>query len=200
MIAYVYGILDDVYEENAVIDVNGVGMNVLISPDTMRRLPAVGETVKLYTYTCVREDAFLLYGFLSKKELDFFKKLIMVNGIGPKGALSLLSVMDVDELKFAIVSEDAKRIAKAPGIGAKTAARIVLELKGPLDKEGVSTPLGELSSITVNNDNSEQSDAVLALSALGYNQNEIKNALGHIENMDSMSTEEILKEALKNLY
>ena len=126
MIAFVSGILSDSTEDAAVVDVSGVGYRVLVSPGTLDKLPAVGTPVKLYTYFCVREDALLLYGFLTKEELGLFKQLITVSGIGPKAGLSLLSVMSVDDLRFAIFSADARAIAKAPGVGKKTAERLVL--------------------------------------------------------------------------
>ena len=129
MIAYVNGIVEDIAEDNVVLDVNGLGYNIKISADTASRLPGIGEPVKLYTYTCVREDAFLLYGFLTRSDLEIFKKLITVNGIGPKGGLAILSVMDGDDLRFAILSGDVKAISKAPGIGSKTAQRVILDLK-----------------------------------------------------------------------
>lgn len=129
MIAFVNGIIDDIAVDNVVIDVGGVGYNVKISSGTAVKLPGIGERVKMYTYTSVREDAFWLYGFLSRNELEIFKKCITVNGIGPKGALGILSVMDADALRFAILSGDAKAISKAPGIGAKTAERLILDLK-----------------------------------------------------------------------
>ena len=132
MIAYVNGILDDIAGDNAVVDVGGVGYNVKISADTASRLPGTGEPVRLYTYTCVREDAFQLYGFLNRGDLEIFKKLITVNGIGPKGGLAILSVMRADDLRYAILSGDAKAIARAPGIGAKTAQRVILDLKDKL--------------------------------------------------------------------
>ncbi|MBR4768681.1 MAG: Holliday junction branch migration protein RuvA, partial [Lachnospiraceae bacterium] len=120
MIAYVNGILADIYEDRAVVDVGGIGMNVFISVSTASMLPGIGEEVKLYTYTLVREDTFSLYGFLSRDELALFKRLITVSGIGPKGGLSILSVMNADDLRFAILSGDSKLIATAPGIGKKT--------------------------------------------------------------------------------
>ena len=125
MFAYVNGFLEDVTVDNAVIDVNGFG----ISADTASRLPGIGEQVRLYTYTYVKEDAFLLYGFLSRSDLEMFKLCITVSGIGPKGALAILSVMDADSLRFAIMSGDAKAISKAPGVGTRTAQRLILELK-----------------------------------------------------------------------
>ena len=129
MFAYVNGFLEDATVDNAVIDVNGFGINVRISADTASRLPGIGEEVRLYTYTYVKEDAFLLYGFLSRSDLEMFKLCVTVSGIGPKGALAILSVMDADALRFAIMSGDAKAISRAPGVGARTAQRLILELK-----------------------------------------------------------------------
>ena len=125
MIAYVKGIVEDITEDNAVVDVGGMGYNIRISADTAARLPGIGETVKLYTYTSVREDAIQLFGFLSKNDLDIFRKCITVSGIGPKGGLAILSVLDADSLRFAILSGDVKAITKAPGIGSKTAERLI---------------------------------------------------------------------------
>lgn len=130
MIAYVNGIIEDITEDNVVIDVGGLGYNVRISSDTAAKLPGVGAQVRLYTYTCVREDAFLLYGFLSRNDLEIFKKCITVNGIGPKGALAILSVMDADSLRFAILSGDTKAISKAPGIGARNGGAPDIGIKG----------------------------------------------------------------------
>ena len=124
MIAYVKGTVEDISEDNAIIDVGGIGYNVRISADTAARLPGIGENAKLYTYTSVREDAVQLYGFLSKNDLDIFRQCIMVSGIGPKGALSILSVLNADALRFAIITGDAKAISKAPGVGTKTAERL----------------------------------------------------------------------------
>ena len=140
MFAYVNGFLEDATVDNAVIDVNGFGINVRISADTASRLPGIGEEVRLYTYTYVKEDAFLLYGFLSRSDLEMFKLCITVSGIGPKGALAILSVMDADSLRFAIMSGDAKAISRAPGVGARTAQRLILELKDKICMDvGAST-------------------------------------------------------------
>ena len=117
MIAYVKGTLEEISENNAVVEVNGMGYNVIISAGTMNRLPRLHQEIKLYTYTAVREDAFWLYGFLTKDELEIFRLLITVNGVGPKGALGILSVMSVSDLRFAILAADGKMLSKAPGIG-----------------------------------------------------------------------------------
>ncbi len=115
MFAYVKGIVADITEDCCVIDVHDVGVNIHISAQTAARMPGIGQEAKLYTYTSVREDAFWLYGFLSKGDLEMFKRCITVSGIGPKGALGLLSVMDGDQLRFAILAQDVKALSKAPG-------------------------------------------------------------------------------------
>lgn len=201
MIAYVNGIVEDIAEDNVVIDVGGIGYNVKISASTASRLPGIGEQVRLYTYTCVREDAFMLYGFLSRNDLDIFKKCITVNGIGPKGALAILSVLDADSLRFAIMSGDAKAIAKAPGIGTKTAERLVLDLK---DKIKIDDTLiqREVDMTTAGNamDTVQKKEAVEALVALGYGQAESIKAVNAIDNIESMDAGAVLKAALKKLF
>ena len=203
MIAYVNGIIDDITEDNVVVDVGGVGMNVKISAGTAARLPGIGETVKLYTYTSVREDAFWLYGFLSRNDLEIFKKCITVSGIGPKGALSILSVLDADSLRFAIASGDAKAIAKAPGEGANTAERLILELKGKLDIDDVmisreAAVYGSVNAMA--GDSAQKREAVEALVSLGYGQAESLKAVNSIEGIEEMDSNAVLKAALKKLY
>lgn len=203
MIAYVNGIIDDISGDNAVIDVGGVGINVRISADTASRLPGVGEPAKLYTYTSVREDAFQLYGFLTRSDLEIFKKLITVNGIGPKGGLSILSVMDADDLRFAIMSGDSKAISKAPGIGAKTAQRVILDLKDKIEID--DTMIGrEISSRGSANpmaaDSAQKQEAVAALVSLGYGQAESLKAVNSIEGIEEMDSGAVLKAALKKMF
>ncbi len=203
MIAYVQGIIEDIADDNVVVDVGGVGMNVKISADTAARLPGIGEPVKLYTYTSVREDAFWLYGFLSRNDLEIFKRCITVSGIGPKGALSILAVLDADSLRFAIVSGDAKAIAKAPGIGIKTAERLILELKGKLDIDDAlisreAAAYGAEHAVSA--DTPQKAEAVEALVALGYNQAQAVKAVNAIENIEQMDSGAVLKAALKFLF
>ena len=202
MIAYVDGILEDVNEENAVLDVNGIGYNIRISADTASRLPGIGEPVRLYTYTCVREDAFLLYGFLSKSDLDIFKKLITVNGLGPKGGLAILSVMDADELRYAIMSGDAKAISQAPGIGAKTAQRVILDLKDKItiDDVLISKEISATANGSFHIDSIQKQEAVEALVSLGYGQAESAKAVNAIEGIENMDSGAILKAALKRMF
>lgn len=202
MIAYVNGILEDVNEENAVLDVNGIGYNIRISADTASRLPGIGEPVRLYTYTCVREDAFLLYGFLSKSDLDIFKKLITVNGLGPKGGLAILSVMDADELRYAIMSGDAKAISQAPGIGAKTAQRVILDLKDKItiDDVLIFKEISATANGSFHIDSIQKQEAVEALVSLGYGQAESAKAVNAIEGIENMDSGAILKAALKRMF
>ena len=202
MIAYVKGIIEDITEDNAVIDVNGIGYNVKISADTASRLPGIGEAVKLYTYTCVREDAFQLFGFLTRSDLEIFKKLIKVNGIGPKGGLAILSVMDADDLRFAIMSGDAKAISKAPGIGAKTAQRVILDLKDKIsiDDEMISREIAQGSAASLRADTPQKQEAIAALVSLGYGQAESAKAVNAIEDIETLDSGAVLKAALKKLF
>lgn len=202
MIAYVKGIVEDITEDNVVMDVHDVGYNVKISIDTAGRLPGVGEMVKLYTYTLVKEDAFQLYGFLTRDELELFKLCITVSGIGPKGAQAILGVMDTDSLRFAIMSGDVKAISKAPGIGKRTAERLILELKGKITME--DTDIGKDIISHGGNvaaaDSEQKKEAVEALVSLGYGQAESLKAVNSIEGIESMDSGAILKAALKKMF
>lgn len=199
MIGFVRGVIEEKTEELVVIDVNGIGINVYISGRTAEYLPAIGREAKIYTYTCVREDAFLLYGFLTKDDLEIFKKLIGVNGIGPKGGLAILSVLTPDDLRFAILSGDAKAISKAPGVGAKTAERVILELR---DKVAIQeTAIGqEITAQPGEGTMTGRNDVIEALVALGYGQTEALRALKQVENYETMETEELLKATLRKMF
>lgn len=200
MIAYVHGVIEDISEDNVIIDVNGIGYNVHISADTASRLPGEGESVRLYTYTLVREDAFQLYGFLSRNDLDIFKKCITVNGIGPKGALAILSVMDADSLRYAIMAGDTKAISRAPGIGARTAERLILDLKDKIKIDDVLIGR-EIAQTAVSPvaDTPQKKEAVEALVSLGYGQTESVKAVNAIENIENMDSGAVLKAALKKM-
>ena len=203
MIAYVKGTVEDIAEDNAVVDVGGIGYNVRISADTAARLPGIGERVKLYTYTSVREDAIQLFGFLSKNDLDIFKKCITVSGIGPKGGLAILSVLDADSLRFAIMSGDVKAITKAPGIGARTAERLILELKDKIKVEDTEIGREIGSNLTANaeaGDSPQKREAVEALVSLGYGNAEAVKAVNAIEGIETMDSGAVLKAALKKMF
>jgi len=197
MYAYIKGTIADISEDNVVLECNNIGYNIHVPFSVVQSLPGVGAEVKIYTYTCVREDAFILYGFLSKDDLWIFKKLITVNGIGPKGALGILSAMTADALRFAIVAGDAKTISKAPGIGAKSAERIILDLK---DKISISLEKEETVPILAAGTlarTEEKNEAMEAMVALGYSAAESLKAINQLQITDDMDSSAILKQALK---
>ena len=203
MIASVKGKLEGVTTESVMIDVNGLGVEAIVPTTVINLLPKIDENIKLHTYLHVREDVMQLYGFLEKEDLDFFKLLITVNGIGPKAAIAILSSMPTDILTFAILSEDTKTIQKAQGIGAKTAKKLVLELK---DKVGIiKTPKNTGSEIydnaglTIGINSEIKDEAVQVLTALGYSQTEAVKAISTVEIYEEMTSEELVKLALKNL-
>lgn len=202
MIAYLKGILEEVGEDYLLVEVNNIGYQVKVSLRVIEGLPAIGKEIKIHTYTYVREDMIALYGFGSKEDLNMFLLLLGVNGVGPKGALGLLSAFSAYELQMAIISQDAKTIAKAPGIGAKTAQRMILELKDKVSLEdtleqmagGVQEPvsLGELEH--------SKAEAVEALTALGYSPAESMKAVKAVNMTEDMNSEALLKAALKHLF
>lgn len=202
MYAYLKGILIETDEDGAVIETGGIGYNVRMMPEQLSVLPPRGTEVKIYTYTSVREDALWLYGFLTHDELKMFKLLITVSGIGPKGAQGVLAVMSPSDLRFAIFSGDAKSISKAPGVGAKSAQRIILELKDKVsiednlafDDEDYSETSGSGSGL-----NPLGAEAACALAALGYSRADSLKAVSQVPFVEGMTVEDILKNALKNL-
>lgn len=198
MYAYIKGEIVDIAEDNVVLECNNIGYNIKVPFSVIQSLPGIGEDVKIYTYTCVREDAFILYGFLTKDDLWIFKKLITVNGIGPKGALGILSAMSADDLRFAIIAGDSKAIAKAPGIGAKSAERIILDLKDKIDLEPMMTKEPIVSTGQLLNSDAKN-EAIEAMTALGYSASEAVKAVKQLAITDDMDSGMILKEALKIL-
>ena len=187
MYAYLKGILEEITEDNIVIEVGNIGYNVKVSTTTADLLPGLGSEVKIYTYTLVREDTFSLYGFLTRDDLEIFKKLITVNGIGPKGGLAILSVMNADALRFAIMAGDAKAIAKAPGVGNKTAERVILDLRDKISLEDTLRGLGEPVDVGgalpggAGVDHVMKKEAIEALVALGYSASDATNAVKKVE-------------------
>lgn len=200
MYSYIRGILTEIEEDKIVVEANGIGYNIYTTAQTFDYLPSMGEEVKVYTYLHLREDVMMLYGFLTKDDLRVFKLLIGVNGIGPKGALAILSVMTTDDLRFAVLGDDAKAIAKAPGVGAKTAQRLILELKDKLSLEDAfEQKLEHQQAASVSNAKGVKNEAVEALVALGYSSSEALKALNGIEVTDETDVEDLLKAALKNM-
>ena len=198
MYAYIKGKIIDISEDNLVLECNNIGYNIRIPLSVAQRLPGIGATVKIYTYTSVREDAFNLFGFLSKDDLEIYKKLIAVNGIGPKGALSILSAMSADDLRFAILSGDAAAIAKAQGVGKKSAERIILELRDKVQFMGsAATDLEVLTSSDTTAETNAKNEAIEALTSLGYSPSAALRAVRQIELTEDMDAGTILKQALK---
>ena len=206
MFYYIEGKLAHLDYGFAVVDANGVGYKMTITQTTYESMPphlSVNEapTVRLYSYMAVREDGIELFGFASENELEAFKLLISVSGVGPKAATAILSVFNPDKLAVTIMNEDAKAIAKANGIGAKTAARIILELKDKISKTfgEVSSPVATTSATSsMPAGSSKLSDAQSALLVLGYTKSEIVAALRGVD-ISNKTTDDIIRLALKNL-
>ena len=169
----------------------------------MGLLPQIGEEIKLHTYLNVREDAMQLFGFLTRDDLEIFRLLIGVSGIGPKGGLSILSKLSADDLRFAVLSGDAKAISSAPGIGKKTAEKVIIELKDKLNLEEMLEPKDVSSSAEVVGGGLAgeiQTEAVQALVALGYGSTESLRAVKKVDLEQAKTVEDVLKQALKNLF
>ena len=198
MISFVKGTVADIGENCLVVENGGIGYEIYMTGQDLGKA-RIGDEKKIHTFLYVREDILQLYGFFSKDDLGMFKLLIGVNGVGPKGALGILSGISADELRFPVLSDDVKTISKAPGIGKKTAQKMILELKDKLAK-GQIAPGGESyggTGVTVIPEN-KSSEAAAALAVLGYSQSEIAAALKGID-VDGLALEEIIKQALKRM-
>lgn len=195
MYEYIKGNFKSIEKEYIVIECGNIGYKIFTSGSTISNMPAIDQPVKIYTHQIVREDFIGLYGFLTKEEISMFNLLISINGVGPKAALSLMSIANVSTLKYAIITDDDKLITKAPGIGKKTAQRIILELKDKINL-GEAIEKGVVID-QIDMDNGKLSEAVGALMALGYSDKEAEKA---VEKADrSKSVEEIIKQCLKIL-
>ncbi len=194
MYGYIKGTVAYIDSPVIILDNNGIGYNIIMG-NGIDTVLEVGEEVKVFTYTSVREDAINLYGFMDHKSLDFFKKLINVSGIGPKVAIGMLSAVSVEDLIMSIVSGDAKSISKLPGIGPKTAGRIILELK---DKVDATEAFGQDSPVD-NGHSSVRQEAIEALSALGITPSAAMKALAGVTVEDDMRAEDLVRIALMNL-
>lgn len=203
MISYVRGELAAVEADKAVIDVGGVGYGVFMSGQALSLLPPVGNEVKIHTYLNVKEDSMQLFGFLTREDLEVFRLVIGVSGIGPKGGLNILSCLSPDELRFAVLSGDAKAISSAPGIGKKTAEKLILELKDKMKIEDVleHAAHGDEASgaVSTASESGMQAEAVQALVALGYGSAESMRAVKKTS-PECATVEDILREALKYLF
>ncbi len=203
MIAFVRGTAVDMTENSVIVETGGIGYEIYMTGTDLSQIH-MGEEVKIHTYFNVREDAMQLYGFRSKDDLQMFKLLLGVNGVGPKAAVGVLAGITADELRFAILSDDVKTLSKAPGIGKKTAQKLILELKDKMkledafeiklahEQEKAAAGLGEVSD--------GRQEAVEALVALGYGQAESLKAVNALEDVETMDSGAILKAALKKLF
>ena len=199
MILYIRGELAALEKDKVIVDVGGVGYGIYMPGQAMALLPPTGSEVKIHTYLNVREDAMQLFGFLTRDDLEIFKLLIGVSGIGPKGGLSILSKLSPDDLRYAVLSGDVKAISAAPGIGKKTAEKLIIELKDKLDIADVlDHAIGNDAPVAENN-STIQSEAVQALVALGYGSTESLRAVKQVE-LENPTVEDLLKEALKKLF
>ena len=198
MIRFIKGSIADVEEGCLIIENGGIGYRIFVPASLIDR-HYKNQEIKLHTYMNVREDAMLLYGFESKEDLKLFEQLLTVNGIGPKAGLGILSALNGDDLRFAVLAGDVQAICKAPGIGKKTAQKLILELKDKLSLEEAfeqklaSNHSGETAALN------ESHEAVMALTALGYSSTEALKAVKAVEGYESMDVESLLKAALKHM-
>ncbi len=202
MYAFIEGKLEYSASNLAVINAGGVGYEIQISPLSAEKLPQTGMNLRLYTYLNVSENTGMsLFGFLTRDELEMFKMLITVNNVGPKGALAILGTMSTDTLRFAILSEDSKTIAKAPGIGPKAAGRIIFDLKDKINlMDAFEKKLENTEAVAVESGlDSAKEDAVLALVSLGYSRTESLQAISKVKTDENSTAEQILSESLKYL-
>ena len=201
MIAFVRGTAVDMTENSVIVEAGGIGYEIYMTGTDLSQIH-MGEEVKIHTYFNVREDAMQLYGFRSKDDLQMFKLLLDVNGVGPKAAVGVLAGITADELRFAILSDDVKTLSKAPGIGKKTAQKLILELKDKMkledafelklahEQEKAVAGLGEISD--------GRQEAVEALVALGYSSTDALRAVRKVTDVAPDDVEGLLKAALKN--
>lgn len=199
MIAYISGALVSAGENYIVIDNHGMGYRIFVSGKFLEHIPAYGTQIKIYTHMYIREDELTLYGFRSEEELSVFRILIGISGVGPKVAMAILTALTIQELQLAVISEDAKTISKANGVGAKGASRIILELKDKLKMEDMMDAAYEQSIVQDTQDLNAARDAILALVNLGYSNSEAALAVKKIGDTSQMDIESILKAALKKL-
>ncbi len=210
MIRYLSGILAEVGEAEIVVEVQGVGYAVNVPVSMMELLPDLGENIKVYTYFSVREDAMQLFGFLNREDLQMYRLLISVNGIGPKAGMGIMGSLTGEDIRYAVMTEDAKTIAKAPGIGPKTAKKVILELKDKVDLEemvasGVAQDSAGIAGMTgaagmkgTANQGVVQ-DAIEALVVLGYPKTDAAKAVRSVELAEDMTVEDLLKKSLKKI-
>lgn len=201
MLSFIKGELVEVFEDSVIVENNGIGFNIKVPKTVLDNVPSTGETIMLYTYMAVREDDISLFGFFTREDLDVYKMLINVNGIGPKGALNILSAISTDDLRFAVLSDDVNVLKSVPGIGAKTAQRLIIELKDKLNLAEAFEMAINKKNLVVPADESAQikNDVCEALVALGYSGKDALMAIKKVQDIETKDSETVLKEALKAL-
>ncbi|NLX77522.1 MAG: Holliday junction branch migration protein RuvA [Clostridiaceae bacterium] len=197
MLAYIKGILQAVKSDSVIVETGGLGFNITMPLSAFDKLPQTGSEVRIYTYTHIRDDGWVLYGFLNDDELKMFEKLLKVSGVGPKAAMSLVSNISPSHFGLAVLSDDADAFVKVPGIGKKTALRIILELKDMFKKEQGREIKGLLASTGEKPEN-KINDAVSALMMLGYSSQQANTAVSSVYNSEK-DLETIIRDALKSL-
>ena len=198
MISYVRGTVADMTNNAIIIECGGIGYDIFTTPSSLLSGIRIGTDVIIHTYLQVKEDDMQLYGFLEKDDLRIFKLLISVNGIGPKAALGILSGLTADEIRFAVLADDVATISKAPGIGKKTAQKLILELKDKLDlQDAFEQKLDGHAKVQSDGTNEAAKEVVEALTALGYSGAEALRAVKQVDIAWQEDTSRLLKEALK---
>ena len=197
MFSYFKGSLEEINVDFVVVENNGIGYKIFVPASVINSFPARGSEIKLFTYLHVKDDGLSLYGFLDKDSLELFRQLLGVSGVGPKGALGILSVLSPNDLRTAVLSQDAKAISKSPGIGTKTAQKIIIDLKDKVSIDdivpGDDMPVAD-GALNVSG---AKNDAIEALTALGYSVKEAKSAVMKVEDDENYTVEDYLKMALK---
>lgn len=198
MFSYMKGTLEEIESGHIILENHGIGYEIKTPMAYEQKLPKLGSEIKLYTYLQVKEDGLTLFGFLEKQELSLFQLLLSVNGVGPKGALGIFSVLTADGLRLAIATQDAKAISKAPGVGGKTAQRIILDLK---DKIHLEDNMTQDAFVNANKNvrSNAAIEAVEALVALGFAKKEAEKAVQSVNLEADASVEDYLKQALFSL-
>lgn len=203
MIGYIKGDVEAIFPDSVILENNGIGYRIFTSSMAMSKMDGVHKSVKLFTYLHVREDEISLFGFPTTEELELFRLLLGVNGIGPKAALSILSVLSVKELQIAIMAGDAKAITKANGVGLKGANRVIMELKDKLKLDDLFIEEDSENTFSKDSSNGKTNaiqDTILALVSLGYSDSEAIKAIKQIPDAETMKSEDLLKFALKKMF
>ncbi|MBU5481933.1 Holliday junction branch migration protein RuvA [Blautia sp. MSJ-19] len=203
MISFIRGLIADTTETSVILENNGIGYEIFMTGSSIEQASRSDQEIKIYTHFHVREDLIQLYGFLSRDDLEMFRLLLNVNGIGPKAALGILAGLSADELRFAVLSDDIKTISKAPGIGKKTAQKLILELKDKLKLEDAFEKKlaheQETAAISGTSLHDGRQEAVEALVALGYSNTDAMRAVRKVTDVSPDDVEGLLRAALKQL-